>query len=95
VFALSANEDPSEGVVDIYEGGHAALAVNVGPGLAFTASQAEDWGDDDRKLVEVRLQDVLDQGGRVYPVDTVITEPVWYFTLPTGSVTVREIAAES
>ena len=86
---LSANPDPSEGVVDVYEGGHSVLAVNVGPGLAFTRSEAEDWGGDDRVLVELRLQDVLDQGGRIYPVDTVITEPVWYFTLPSGSVRVH------
>lgn len=92
LLALSANADPSEGVIDIYGGGHSALAVNVGAGLAFTSSQAEDWAGDDRVLVEVRLQDVLDQGGRIYPVDTVITEPVWYFTLPAGSVHVRRVA---
>jgi hypothetical protein len=91
VFLLSANDDPSEGVVDVYEAGHSVLAANVGPGLAFTASRAEDWAGDDRVLVEVRLADVLDQGGRVYPVDTVITEAVWYFTLPSGSVRVRRV----
>ena len=55
----------------------------------MTRSEAEDWSGDDRVLVELRLQDVLDQGGRIYPVDTVITEPVWYFTLPSGSVRVH------
>ncbi len=38
--------------------------------------------------VAVRLGDVLDQGGMPYPVESVITEPVWYVTLPAGQVRV-------
>ena len=94
VFRLSANEDPSEAITDVYEGGHGKLAANVGPGLAFVPSAGEDWRSADRKLVEVRLQDVLDQEGRVYPVSSVTTEPVFYFTLPEGSVKVREPGGE-
>ena len=37
-FRISANPDPSEAVVDIYEGGHICLAAQVGPGLAFAES---------------------------------------------------------
>jgi hypothetical protein len=90
VFLVSANTDPSEAVTDVYTGGHGALAVNMGPGLAFTESTGEEWASDDRRIVEVRLQDVLDQGGRIYPVDSIITERIWYFTLPDGSVRVVE-----
>ena len=32
--------------------------------------------------VEVRLEDVLRQGGLVYPVESVSVERVWYCTLP-------------
>lgn len=41
--------------------------------------------------VEVRLQDILRQGGLVYPVESVTVERVWYCTLPADSVEVREV----
>ena len=88
-LVLSANDDPSEAIVDVYEGGHGSLASHVGPGLAFAQSKENEWTADDRTAVEVRLQDVLEQGGRIYPVESVITERVWYFTLPSGSVRVK------
>ena len=88
-LVLSANDDPSEAIVDVYEGGHGSLATHVGPGLAFAQSKENEWTADDRTAVEVRLQDVLEQGGRIYPVESVITERVWYFTLPSGSVRVK------
>ena len=37
-------------------------------------------------MVAVRLGDVLAQGGLIYPVESVITEKVWYCTLPAGSI---------
>lgn len=45
----------------------------------------------DRVEVEVRLEDVLRQGGLVYPVESVTVERAWYCTLPEGSVEVREV----
>lgn len=45
----------------------------------------------DRVEVEVRLQDILLQGGLVYPVESVTVERVWYCTLSAGSVEVREV----
>jgi hypothetical protein len=44
----------------------------------------------DRVEVEVRLQDILRQGGLLYPVESVTVERAWYCTLPAGSVEVRE-----
>jgi len=41
--------------------------------------------------VEVRLADVLEQGGLIYPVESVTVERAWYCTLPAGSVLVREV----
>jgi hypothetical protein len=45
---------------------------------------------EDRVEVAVRLQDLLQQGGLVYPVESVTVERGRYFTLPQGSVEVRE-----
>jgi hypothetical protein len=90
-LVLSANDDPSEAIVDVYEGGHGSLALHVGPGLAFSESKKNEWESGDRTAVELRLQDVLEQGGRIYPVESIITDRVWYFTLPEGYVRVKPV----
>ena len=41
--------------------------------------------------VEVILQDILNQGGLIYPVESVTVERVWYCTLPAESVHVRAV----
>jgi hypothetical protein len=41
--------------------------------------------------VQVRLGDILRQGGLIYPVESVTVERVWYCTLPSDSVEVREL----
>jgi len=45
----------------------------------------------ERMEVVVRLGDILDQGGLVYPVESVSIEKAWYCTLPSGSVNVRPV----
>lgn len=90
-WTITANPDPSEAVVDVYEGGHTALAAQMGPGLAFAVQPDNQWVEEDRVTVSLRLGDVLDQGGLVYPVESVITEPVWYVTLPSGRVGVHRV----
>ena len=45
----------------------------------------------ERMEVFVRLGDVLDQGGLIYPVQSVTVEKAWYCTLPTGLVHVRPV----
>jgi hypothetical protein len=87
-WSISANPDPSEAVVDVYGGGHVTLAAQIGPGLAFTMHRRSEWVADDRVTVALRLGDALDQGGLVYPVESVITDTVWYVTLPEGRVRV-------
>jgi len=47
---------------------------------------------EDRVEVEVRLQDILSQGGLIYPVESVTVERAWYCTLPSGSVTVHAVS---
>ena len=44
----------------------------------------------DHVEVEVRLADLLEQGGVMYPVQSVAVARTWYFTLPAGSIEVRE-----
>jgi hypothetical protein len=45
----------------------------------------------DRVQVEVRLGDILEQGGLIYPIESVTVEKAWYCTMPAGSVEVREV----
>lgn len=91
VFRVSANADPSEAVVDNYGEDNVSLAAHTGPGLAFTDSPDNEWDAPDRVGIEVRLQDILDQGGLIYPVESVITSRVWYLTIPEGTVLVRKL----
>jgi hypothetical protein len=90
-FSMSANAASPEAVVDVYGNGHIRVAEQLGPGLAFAEQRDNQWRAPDRKLVEVRVEDVLAQGGLLYPVESVITEKVWFVTLPRGSVAVRVV----
>jgi len=89
VVEISANEDPSEAVTDVYGQGHVTLAVHLGAGLAFTESKDNDWRSDTRCCLELRLGDVLEQGGLIYPVESITTDRVWYVTIPQGHIRVR------
>jgi hypothetical protein len=56
------------------------------------ASDIVDQGvADDNVEVEVRVEDILRQGGLMYPVESVEVAKAWYFTLPEGSVEVRTL----
>ena len=93
VVELSANKDPSEAVIDVYEQGHITLAVHIAAGLAFAESADNDWKTDERVSVELCLGDALEQGGLIYPVESITTERVWYVTLPKGTIRVRDLGA--
>jgi hypothetical protein len=41
--------------------------------------------------VEARLGDLLAQGAKVYPVESVTVEKAWYCTMPAGEVVVRVV----
>lgn len=90
MYSLSANPDPTEAVIDVYEGGHISLAAQIGQGLGFAENTENQWEAEDRVTVAVRLGDVLAQGGKIYPVESVITEKIWYLTIPDGKVLVRK-----
>jgi hypothetical protein len=101
-YRLAANPAPSESVVDIYGPGYVVQAEQLGPGLAFAAQPSINWQEtvelrairglkDQANIeVEVRLADLLAQGGLMYPVESVTVERAWYFTLPGGSIEVHE-----
>ena len=91
MHSLSANDDPTEAVIDVYGGGHISLAAQIGPGLGFAENHENQWREEDRVTVSVRLGDVFAQGGLIYPVESVITETVWYLTIPEGQVVVRKV----
>lgn len=107
LYRLSANRTPSEAVIDVYGQGYVVQAEQVGPGLAFAETASANWqetvemralkareGDRESLVeVEVRVEDVLSQGGLIYPVESVTVERVWYCTLPAGSVQVREVSS--
>ena len=102
-YRVPANPKPSESVIDVYGGpGYTVQAEEVGPGLAFAESASPNWQETmemrtlrekkgERVEVEVRLADILSLGGLMYPVESVEVERAWYFTLPSGSVEVREV----
>jgi len=106
VYRLAASAHPRETLVDVYGPGYAVQAEEVGAGLAFAESASPGWQETkelrvlqadlnraaaaDHVQVEVRLGDLLEQGGAMYPVQSVAIERAWYFTLPSGSIEVRE-----
>jgi len=106
VYLLAASAHPRETLVDVCGPGYLVQAEEVGAGLAFAESASPGWQETkelralqaglnraavaDHVEVEVRLADLLEQGGVMYPVQSVAVERAWYFRLPSGSIEVRE-----
>jgi hypothetical protein len=106
VYRLAASAHPRETLVDVYGPGYPVQAEEVGRGLAFAEAASPGWqetkelravqaglnraAEADHVVVEVRLADLLEQGGAMYPVQSVAVERAWYFTLPSGAIEVRE-----
>lgn len=107
VYRLDANAHPSESVLDVYGPGYIVQAEEVGAGLAFIDSASPNWQEtvemrtlrasqdaraaSDRVEVEVTVDEILSQGGLIYPVESVAVEKAWYFTLPSGFIEVRKV----
>jgi hypothetical protein len=104
VFRIPANPTPSDTVIDVYGAGHLVQADQVGPGLAFARTATPNWQEtmelrtlraehgappDPHVEVVVRVSDLLAQGGRAYPVESVTVEEAIYWTIPMGSIEVR------
>ncbi len=104
VFRVHANSHPAESVVDVYGAGHIVQAESLGKGLAFAQTPTSNWQEtmelramkgitgahpEARVEVEITVGDVLAQGGRLYPVESVTVERAWYCTLPIGGIDAR------
>jgi len=87
-FLITSNPNPTESVINIYKDGHIWAAKDIGAGLAFTESIDDEWKSDDKICVKILLSDILEQGGMIYSVESVIIAKTWYFTLPSGKVKV-------
>ncbi len=86
---VSANSSPDEAVIDVYNDGVTLFAKDLAPGLVFAASRECEWESADRVCIEIRVGDVLEEGGRLYPVQFV--ENAWYLTFPSGSAAIRKL----
>jgi hypothetical protein len=90
---ILAKESPKEIVIDPYRGGGRSFqADSLGAGLAFTSSRVEEFGEEDKICLTVRLEDVLSQGGLIYPV---ISTPAYvrsfFLTIPDKKVEVTKV----
>ena len=91
IVSILAKENAEELIIDLYQGqGHSFMARNIGFGLAFTTDIEEDYIIEGKIGVKVKLKDILNQGGLIYPVISVpeyITS--FFFSLPNGKVQVE------
>lgn len=87
-YRISANENATEMIEDYYGNGHLIMAKNVGKGLAFTLEKDNEYKSENAICVELRLADILDQGGLVYPDRSSYEIGTYFLTMPSGSVIV-------
>jgi hypothetical protein len=85
---IQANEQPTEMVIDSYGSGHTMMASEVGRGLAFTEEMEDDYKLEGRIYVIVRLQDVKEQGGRIYKDVSSHVLNSYFLYLPEGRIQV-------
>ena len=90
---IESKQDPIEMVVDRYHGfWEVFIASEIGQGLSFLSNREEEYESTDRVCVEIKLKDVLDQGGLIYTVTSLPAYIKAFFcTLPEGEVKVEII----
>ncbi|MFT5169376.1 MAG: hypothetical protein ACI8P3_004625 [Saprospiraceae bacterium] len=91
-YKLSANDSATEMVEDYYISGHLVMAKYVGRGLAFTLEKDNEYKSDSKVCVEIRLSEILDQGGLIYPDRSSYETSSYFLTMPEGSVSVDKSA---
>ncbi len=82
VFRLAANPHPAESVVDVYGQGYVVQAEQVGPGLAFSQSDAPNW----QETMEMRALKAGGGTGRPVARDRVEVEVVLHDVLKQGGL---------
>ena len=86
---INANPSATEMVEDVYGSGHILMASSFGPGLSFTIQPEEEFNSEEHTLVSVKLGDVLEQGGKIYPDKSTYTLNAYYLTIPAGMIKVQ------
>jgi hypothetical protein len=90
-YFLEAKKEPQDMVVDRYHGfWEVFIASEIGQGISLLSNREVEYNISDRVCVEMRLKDVLDQGGLVYNVTSLPAYLNAFFcTLPDGMVKVK------
>lgn len=91
-YKLSANENATEMIEDIYGSGHLKMAKYVGKGLTFLLQQESEFDLPGKKCVRLRLKEVLSQGGMIYPDRSSFVSGSFFLTIPLGFVEVEMVA---
>ena len=85
-YSMSANDEATEMVEDIYGTGHLKMAKYFGKGLTFMMQPESEYDLPGKKCVCLVLEDVLSQGGLIYPDRSSYVSGSFFLTLPEGSV---------
>ena len=88
---LESKPDTTDMVVDRYHGfWEVFIASEIGQGISFLSNREAEYERPDRVCVEIRLKDVLEQGGLIYNVTSLPAYIKAYFcTLPDNKVKVN------
>lgn len=88
---LESKPNTTDMVVDRYHGfWEVFIASEIGQGISFLSKREPEYERPDRVCVEIRLKDVLDQGGLIYNVTSLPAYINAYFcTLPDTKVRVN------
>lgn len=81
-LGITGNPHPSEIHVHIHQDTIAWMAKNIGPGISFSVSAVNGWKADAILCMWVTTQDIIEQGGRIYPVASSIYKGVMYVATP-------------
>jgi len=90
---VHAKDNPEEIIIDRYQGaGHSVHARNIGAGLAFTLVAEEVYKSSRKVCIEVKIKDIIEQGGLIYKVTSVPAHiDAFFFTLPKGNVRIKVV----
>lgn len=87
---IESKASPTDMLIEIYHGfGEVYIASEVAQGLSFLSKREDEYNRSDRVCVEIKLKDVIDQGGLVYTVTSLPAYlKVFFCTLPEGKIKV-------
>ncbi len=87
---IESKASTTDMLINIYHGfGEVYIATEVGQGLSFLSKKEDEYNKSDRVCVEIKLKDVLAQGGLIYTVTSLPAYLKAFFcTLPEGKIKV-------